>query len=79
MSAIPGQELVSDLFTLRHLACEQLGREQPFEEVVVPEVAVAPREADHARDGVCLEHGAHGVLRHPEPVLRRTGLSLEVD
>ena len=53
--------------------------EQPFEEVVVPAVAVAPREADHARDGVRLEHGAHGVLRHPEPVLRRARLALEVE
>jgi hypothetical protein len=29
-------------------------------------------------DGVRLEHGAHGVLRQPEPVLRRTGSALEV-
>ena len=79
MGAVPGQELVPELFSLRHLVREQLGREQPFEEVVVPAVAVAPREADHARDGVRLEHGAHGVLRHPEPVLRRTGLALEVE
>ena len=78
VGAVPGQELVPELFSLRHLVREHLGREQPFEEVVVPEVAVAPREADHARDGVRLEHGAHGVLRHPEPVLRRAGLALEV-
>lgn len=38
----------------------------------------APGEADHARDGVRLEHGAHGVLRHPKPVLRRAALPLEV-
>jgi hypothetical protein len=57
---------------------EHLGREQPFEEVVVPEVAVAPCEPDHACDGVRLEHGAHDVLRHPEPVIRRSVLELEI-
>jgi len=79
VGAVPGQELVPELFSLRHLVREQLGREQPFEEVVVPAVAVAPREADHARDGVGLEHGAHDVLRHPEPVLRRSVLGLEIE
>jgi hypothetical protein len=73
--AISGQQLVPDLLLLRHLAREHLCGKQPFEEVVVADVAVAAYEADHARDGVSLEHGAHGVLRHPEPVLRRTGLS----
>ena len=42
-------------------------------------VAVAPREADHAHDGVRLEHRAHDVLRHPEPVLRRSVLGLEIE
>ena len=78
VGAVPGQELVPELFSHRHLVREQLRREQPFEEVVVPEVAVAPGEADHARDGVRLEHGAHDVLRHPEPVLRRSVLGLEI-
>ena len=78
VGAVPGQQLVPELLPLRHLVRQHLGREQPFEEVVVAEVAFAPREADHARDGVRLEHGAHGVLRHPEPVLRRTALALEV-
>ena len=63
------------LFSHRHLLREHLGGEQPFHEVVVPDVAVAPCEADHARDRVRLEHRAHDVLRHPEPVLRRTGLA----
>ncbi len=78
MGAVPGQELVPELFSLRHLPREHLGREQAFEEVVVPAVAVAPCKADRARDGVRLEHRADGVLRHPEPVLRRTGLALEI-
>ena len=78
VGAVAGQELVPELLSLRHLVRKHLCREQPFEEVVVPQIAVAPRQADHARDGVCLEHGAHGILRHAEPVLRRTGLSLEV-
>ena len=77
VGAVPGQELVPQLVPRRHLAGEQLGREQPFEEVVVADVAVAPGEADRARDGVRLEHGANGVLRHPEPVLRRAALPLE--
>ena len=78
VGAVAGQELVAELLSLRDLVREHLRREQPFEEVVVPEVAVAPSEADHARDGAGLEHGAHGVLRHPEPVLRRAGFPLEV-
>src|SRR6185437_11718333 len=79
VGAVPGQELVPELFSLRHLVREHLGREQPFEKVVVPAVAVAPLEADRARDGVGLEHGAHGVLGHAEPILRRTVLPLEVE
>jgi hypothetical protein len=78
VGAVPGQQLVPELLSLGHLVREHLGREQPLEEVVVPEVAVASREADHARDGVRLEHRADGVRRQPEPVLRRTGLALEV-
>jgi hypothetical protein len=79
VGTVAGQQLVPELLPLRRLVREHLCGEQPFEEVVVPAIALAPREADHARDGVCLEHGAHGVLRHPEPVLRRTSLSLEVE
>jgi hypothetical protein len=77
--AIPGQQLVPQLFSLRHVLREHVCREQPFEEVVVPKVPVAPCEADHARDGVRLEHGAHRVLRHTEPVFRRACLALEVE
>ena len=79
MGAVPGQELVPELFSRRHLVGEQLGREQPFEEVVVPAVALAPGQADRTRDGVRLEHGAHDVLRHPEPVLRCSVLGLEIE
>jgi hypothetical protein len=79
VGAVPGQELVPELVSHRHLVREQPGREQPFEEVVVPQVAVAPGQADHARDGVRLEHGAHDVLRHPEPVLGRSVLGLEIE
>ena len=78
VGAVPGQHLVQELFSLRHLVRDHLRRQQPFEQVVVPETAVASCETDHSGDGVCLEHGAHGVLRHPEPVLRRTSLFLEV-
>ena len=45
---------------------EQLGREQPFEQVVVPEVALGPGQPEHTGDGVGLKHGAHDVLRHPD-------------
>ena len=62
-----------------NIAGEHVGRQQPFEEVVVPAVAVTPREAEHARHGVRLEHGAHGVRRHPEPVGRRPALTLEIE
>jgi hypothetical protein len=78
VGAVPGQELVPELLARRHLVRQQLGREQPVEEVVVPEVAVAPGEAEHAGYNVCLEHGAHEILRHPEPVLRRPVPGLEV-
>ena len=78
MSAVPGQELVQELFSLGYLVGDHLGRKQPFDQVVVPEVAVAPRQADDARDRVRLEHCADSVLRHPEPILRRTGLALEI-
>ena len=61
-----------------HLLREELGRQQPLEHVVVANVALAPREADHAGDGVRLEHRAHRVLRQPEPVLRLAALALEV-
>ena len=77
--AVPGQELVPELLVQRHLACEHVGREQSFEKVVVAAVAVAAREAEHARDGERLEHGAHDVRRHSEPVGRRPALALEVE
>src|SRR5262249_37196731 len=51
---------------LRYLMREHLCREQPFEQVVVPDVAVVPGEADDTRHGVCLEHAANGVLPHPD-------------
>ena len=62
----------------RYLLREQLGREQPFEKVVVPELPSRRAGPSHAHDGGCLEHGARGVLRRPEPVLRRASLALEV-
>ena len=79
VGTIAGQELVQELLSLGHLVREHVCREQPLEQVVIPDVAVAPCEADHARDGARLEHGAHGVLGHPEPVLRRSGFALEVE
>ena len=74
MGAVARQELVAELLPQRDVAREHVGRQQPFDEVVVAAVAVAPREAEHARDGVRLEHGAHGVRRHAEPVGRRPAL-----
>ena len=64
--AVPGQELVPELFSHRYLLREQFGREQPFEQVVVPEVALGPGQPEHTGDGVGLKHGAHDVLRHPD-------------
>ena len=51
----------------------------PNEEVRALLQTVALREAEHAREGVRLEHGAHGVRRHPEPVRRRPALALEIE
>ena len=61
------------------LVREHVGRQQPLEEVVVAAVAVASREAEHAGDGVRLEHRANGVRRDAEPVGRRPALALEVE
>ena len=77
--AVAGELLVPELLALGHVLREQLGREQPLDDVVVADVAVAPREPDHAGDGVRLEHRAHRVLGHPEPVLRRSGFALEIE
>jgi hypothetical protein len=77
--AEPRQELVAELLLERKLVCKHVGRYEPFEQVVVPAIPVAPCEAEHAHDGVRLEHGAHGVCRHPEPIGRRPGLALEVE
>jgi hypothetical protein len=55
---------VPALFSYRQLVRQQLGREQPFDEAVVTEVAVVtgvavpPGGSEHARDEVRLEHGA---------------------
>ena len=79
VGAVAGQELVPELFLQRQIAREQVGRQQPLEEVVVPAVPVTPSEAEHAGDGVCIEHGAHGVRRYPEPVGLRPALALEIE
>ena len=79
VGAVAGQELVPELFLQRQIAREQVRRQQPLEEVVVPAVPVTPSEAEHARDGVCLEHGAHCVRRYPEPVGLRPTLALEIE
>ena len=70
---------MQELFFERDFARQHVGGQQPFEEVVVPAVTVASREAEHAGDRVCLEHGAHRVRWHPEPVGRRPLLALEVE
>src|SRR5439155_10480790 len=79
VSSVAGQELVPELFFQRKLAREDVVRQQPFDEVVVPTVLIASREAEHTRDGVRLEHGAYGVGRHAEPVGRRAALGHEVE
>ena len=77
--AIPRQQLVPDLLSHGNLVREQLGRKQPLDEVVVAEVAVASGEPEHTRDHERLEHGAHDVLRHSEPVRGRAVLGIEVE
>ena len=73
------EKLVSHLLPQRDLLAQDVGRQQPLEEVVVAAVALAPREPDHAGDGVRLEHGAHDVRRQPEPVGLRPAGALEVE
>jgi len=79
VGAVPRQHLVQKPLSLRHLLLEHVGREQAFEQVVIAGVALPPGEPDHSRGGVALEHRADGVLRQPEPVLRRAGRHLEVE
>jgi hypothetical protein len=77
--AVPATGLVAELFFERELSSKRFGREQPFEQVVVPAVPVAARETEHSRYGICLEHGADDVGRRPEPVGRASALTLEVE
>ncbi len=77
--AVARVELVAQLLAQRHVSPKQLLRQQPLEQVVVPALAVASREAEHARGRVRLEQRAHGVGRHPEPVGRAPALAFEVE
>ena len=79
MRAVARVELVPELLLQRHLAFEHLGGQQPLEQVVVAAVALAPREPEHAGARVGLEHGAHDVRRHAEPVDLVPPLALEVE
>jgi hypothetical protein len=63
--AVPRVELVAELFWQRDVFAQQLRREQSLEEVVVPTVATASREAEHARQGVRLEQRTHGFVGIP--------------
>ena len=58
VGAVPREELVPELLRERDVAREDVRRQQPLEQVVVAAVAVASREAEHARHGVRLEHRA---------------------
>ena len=78
MRAVARQRLVPQLVVQRNLAGEHLLRQQPFDEVVVATVAVTPREAEHAGDGVRLEHRPHDVRLHAEPVDHVSALAFEV-
>ncbi len=69
---------MQELFSLGHLPGDHLGRKQPFEEVVVAEVAVAPCEADRARDRVRLEHRATAFSGIPNQSFVGPGSPLEV-
>ena len=53
--AVPGQELVPELFFPREFAGEHVGREQSFEQVVVPAVPVAASEAEEIGRASCRE------------------------
>ena len=76
--AVAREKLVAELLSERDAAREHVSRQQTVEEVVVAPVAVASRQAEHAGDGVRLEHRPNGVRRHAEPVGRPTLRTLEV-
>jgi hypothetical protein len=77
--AIAGEELVAELVVERDRPGKHLVRHQALEDVVVAPIPVTTREAEHARDGIGLEHGTDDVGRRSEPVGRRPALSLEVE
>ena len=58
-------------------ASQQLGREQPLDEVEVAAVALAPGEADDARLREGLQDGAHLAGGSPVPVDRGSPLEVE--
>jgi hypothetical protein len=71
------QEPVPEPVADRDFARQQIGWEQPLDEVVVAAVAFAPRDTEHAGDRVRLQHGADDVRRRPPPLDRRTALEVE--
>ncbi len=79
MRAVARQHLVPEPLFQRDVGREHLARQQPLDEVVVAAVAFASRKAEHAGDGVRLEHGPHDVRLDAEPVDRLPVLALEVE
>ena len=79
MRAVARVELVPELLCERDVAAENDRREQPLQEVVVAAAADTSRQPEHARVGVCLEHGADDVCGCSEPVGQRTAAALEIE
>ncbi len=63
-----GQQLVATLLVLRAALGQQVGREQPLDQVVDAPVAVASGQPQDPGLGERLEHRANGVRRAPVPV-----------
>ena len=79
MRAVTRVQLVPELLLQRHVAFEHLGGQQALKQVVIAAVALASSEPEHAGARVGLEHGAHDVRRHAEPVDLVPPFALEVE
>jgi len=77
--AIARQHLGAQLLAQGEVVRKDLGGKEPLRHVVIPVIAVAPGGSELARSRVRLEHRTDGVRGRAEPVLRRTGLALEVE
>ena len=77
--AVARKHLVPELLFEWHVASENCRGNKPFQQVVIPAVAVASREPEKPRVSVRLEYRAYDVRLRSEPVRVRTVATLEIE